>query len=336
MIPEDQQIKMPADAPTVILIPIFNDWPAAVLLLKKIDTRMAEHHRRVSVLFVDDGSTENAENCFSNLAFESIKSVDVLVLKRNLGHQRAIAAGLAYSAENMPCKTLVIMDGDGEDDPSDIPTFLKHLEKDRKSLIVFAERTRRTEGTFFRFCYLSYRILHFVLTGVRVRVGNFSAVRGSAVKKLVILSELWNHYSAAVFVSKLPFATVPACRARRLDGNSKMNFQDLVIHGLRALSVFAETITVRFLVFSGSALALLGLFIIALALKGIFAESASTSVCTTAGMLIVALLQGFAVTTVIAFLLISGRSYSHFIPCRDYGNFVDSCRRLYEAANDTE
>ena len=97
--------------------------------------------------------------------------------------------------------------------------------------VVFAERTKRSESFAFRFFYALYRWLHLLLTGVAVRVGNFSAMPYSLLRRLVAVSELWNHYAAAVFKSRLPYRLLPTQRANRLAGRPQMNFVALVIHG---------------------------------------------------------------------------------------------------------
>src|SRR5262249_34330459 len=113
---------------------------------------------------------------------------------------------------------------------------------------VFAERMKRSESLVFRFFYYLYRHLHFLLTSVRVRVGNFSAIPRQRLESLVAVSELWNHYAAAVFHSRQPYCSIPTQRAHRLSGRSSMNFVSLVAHGLSAISVYREVIGVRLLV----------------------------------------------------------------------------------------
>src|SRR5256885_7807364 len=48
---------MTAEERTVILIPMYNDWEAAELLLDDLDRALARHPMRAGVMFVDDGST---------------------------------------------------------------------------------------------------------------------------------------------------------------------------------------------------------------------------------------------------------------------------------------
>ena len=143
----------------------------------------------------------------------------MLRLRRNLGHQRAIAVGLAYVEDCLQADAVVIMDGDGEDDPADVPRLLERLEEEGDEKIVFAERTpavgvTRVSGSFMH-CTSCCTLL---LTGKGVRVGNFSAIPRRRLSSLVVVAELWNHYAAAVFRSRQPYCMIPTRRAERLCG----------------------------------------------------------------------------------------------------------------------
>ena len=79
-------------------------------------------------------------------------------------------------------------------------------------------------------------------------MGNFSVIPRERLASLVVVSELWNHYAAAAMRSRQPFCTIPTRRAERLDGESKMNFVGLVVHGLSAISVYSDIVGVRLLI----------------------------------------------------------------------------------------
>jgi hypothetical protein len=76
-------------------IPVFDDWSAAVRTLEELDRVAAGLAEPCSVLLVDDGSNEPAPDA---LPFRprALRRVTVLPLRRNLGHQRAIAIGLTF------------------------------------------------------------------------------------------------------------------------------------------------------------------------------------------------------------------------------------------------
>lgn len=122
----------------VYCIPIYNDWACAIELLEHIDRVSAENHHTAAVLFVDDGSSEQPPKPWPR-AIAVLKWVRVLQLRRNLGHQRAIAIGLTYIQVHLPCYAVVVMDGDGEDAPSDVPALLRELQAHGSEKIIFAK-----------------------------------------------------------------------------------------------------------------------------------------------------------------------------------------------------
>src|SRR5206468_7946640 len=113
--------------------------------------------------------------------------------------------------------------------------------------IVFAERTRRSESLLFTFFYHIYRLLHFLLTGRAIRVGNFSIVPYSLLGGIVVDTNLWNHYAASVWMSRARRTTIPSVRGKRIQGSSKLDFTCLVVHGLSAIACYSEVISVRLL-----------------------------------------------------------------------------------------
>ena len=78
-----------------VLIPVRDDWRALSELLEALDRELGAVHPDVSVLVVDDGSQRTVSECGVKFGpFANFQKVSVLELKRNLGHQRAIALGL--------------------------------------------------------------------------------------------------------------------------------------------------------------------------------------------------------------------------------------------------
>jgi hypothetical protein len=316
----------------LILLPVLDDWISVEELLKRIDSAFAASTHSVAVLLVDDGSTMAVPAAFASGPYQKLSEVGVLELKKNLGNQRALAVGLCHLAVKRTCEVIVIMDGDGEDEPADALRLLARLESLPQASVVFAERTRRSESLLFRSCYLAYRLLHFVLTGRRIRVGNFSAIPVSLLPALTIEPMLWNHFAASIVRSRLRVETVPTQRGVRIDGKSRLPFVGLVIHGLSALACYNETIGVRiFLALSGlSFLALLGLIaIVGLKLFTSLAIPGWSSILVV--LIIVLLLQVAGLVSNFVMQAISTRSMQPFLPIRDYAWFISGEKRLYPA-----
>lgn len=229
-----------------IIIPILDDWECAFVLCRMLNRTFDSFPEySVSVMFVDDGSRIRPK--LSEFEVSSLKEVEILCLLGNVGHQRAIALGLCFVQFNRPCDTVVVMDGDGEDRPEDVPKLLKALEGDESSLAVFAQRQARLESVSFRAGYVMYKTLHRILTGLPIRFGNFSALRFSALPRLTMKPELWVHYAATALLSRIPFNALPLNRGKRLGGDSKMRLETLVYHGFSAISIY-PTLNVRILV----------------------------------------------------------------------------------------
>jgi len=301
----------------VVLLPVHNDWVSAAELIRSLDRKVSADDASVclDVLMVDDGSVESWISTQFGSHFAAVKTIRVLPLYRNLGHQRAIATGLVYIEDKMPCQGVLVMDADGEDTPDGAVQLIRTFFASGQNTLIFAERARRVESVTFRVFYHVYKILHRALTGVTVRVGNFSILPWSYLSTLTVLSELWNHYSAAVFRSRLTFTMIPIPRGRRIAGTSRMNFVSLVTHGLGAVSVFSDVVGVRLLIASaaGSVVAMLGIVVV-VSIR-LFTSYAIPGWATYAtGVLILIGIQLVTIAACFTFFILSARTTQSFIP----------------------
>jgi hypothetical protein len=312
----------------ILLLPVYQDWEAAGMVLEHVDRVLAGAGERARVVVVDDGSTERAPSGWG-ISGRAITSVEILRLKRNLGHQRAICIGLAYlgarpsTSSGWSEPAVIIMDADGEDKPEDLPRLMARFRETGGRKVIFAERTRRSEGVLFSLGYAAFRGLHRALTGIRVRFGNFSVVPAELLPALGASAELWSHYAATVLKARLPYESVPTVRGTRLAGRSHMNLTALVIHGFTALSVFAEAICVRALLALGALLAAAVIAALALAVLYGHSHQAFPGWGVVVGLLVLAfLVQGGMMLAGTSFLVLFNRSNLSFLPSRDYEAFV--------------
>ena len=317
----------------VLLIPIFDDWKSAALLCGLINSAFEKEgsYYTINILFVDDGSYAPDEALRGKHVWDAIHEIHVLRLHRNVGHQRAIAVGLAYVEHHVSCDAVVVMDGDGEDPPQYIPALLACASEAPSGQVVFAERGRRLEGRVFRILYLAYRGAHRLLTGRGIRFGNFSVIPFRFVKRLTTMSELWGHYAATVVNAKIPYRKVRVDRGRRLDGTSKMRLEALILHGLAAITVY-QTVGVRALIGSvvlSGLLALLALAIVIIRLATSLAIPGWASIMLGMCLIMIGLILSGSLLYV--FTSLSFRHMMGMLPTRDYIYFVDRCDRVYPA-----
>src|SRR5262245_21005673 len=102
----------PDPAPLVILMPVYNDWAALPLLFERLDKALDGAGLAAEIVVVDDGSAvvPDEGEWLDFRGYGRISSVTTLHLGRNVGHQRAIAIGLAYVQAHRPCRAVVVMD----------------------------------------------------------------------------------------------------------------------------------------------------------------------------------------------------------------------------------
>ncbi len=312
-----------------ILVPIFNDWESLARLLRELDVILAASGIQPSVTIVDDGSTTTPASEFLTQRYTHIEKVDLVRLRCNLGHQRAIAVGLTHlQKRGHTGSVVVIMDGDGEDRPEHIPRLISALA-DGHFDVVFAARTKRMQGLFYRLMYFLYRSVHWLLTGVPVRVGNFSALSTSIIPQLLVQHALWNHYAATILRSRIRYSSVPIPREQRYAGKSRMGFSNLVAHGLSAIAVFAEVVGARLIIFFS------GVTFLALCLLGLLAgiriighQHIPVWAAIAVGLLILFAAQALLSILVLALIVLGDRSQARVIPVRDAEIFIESVTTL--------
>jgi glycosyltransferase involved in cell wall biosynthesis len=291
-------------------------------MLAELDGVLARHGLIADVLLVDDGSTDPRPAAFPGRRLATLK-VDVLALRRNLGHQRAIAIGLAFVHAERPCDAVAVMDGDGEDAPADVPRLLARYREHGGERIVFAARTRRSESLSFRIGYQAFKIVHRILIGLPVKVGNFSVVPRRQLDRLVVISELWNHYAAAVIKARLPHETIDTSRGPRLAGRSSMNLVSMVVHGLSAMAVYGEIIGVRLLCTTLLLIALAAvLCAVVFVIPPLTGLQIPAPAALAAGALLVVLAQAVLMAFVFVFIVLGSRAGFTYLPIRDFRFFV--------------
>ena len=306
-----------------VVSPVFNDWDSFSILVLELSRQFAGSDLELHILAVDDGSSQPFDlNALNLPANKCIQDIEVIHLATNLGHQRAIAVGLAEVCERNKEDLVIIMDSDGEDRPSDIVSLLGAAQKCPGS-IIFASRIRRSEGIAFRLGYVIYKFIFRLLTGHTITFGNFCLIPITLADRLIHMSELWNNLASAIIRSRLGYQIVPIARGQRYTGISKMNVTSLIAHGLSAMSVSADLIFVRILIgcslfsgllIGGISLAVLIRFATALAIPG--------WATTVVGLLSVLLMQTVVLIVATTLMQLNARNSRPMIPAADCGTFI--------------
>ena len=133
--------------PISVVIPVYDEAGNIEQLCKEIETILASHES-MEIVFVDDGSRDETASVLERL--KSDERVRVVSHQTRCGQSAALYSGVRHAA----CEQIVTLDGDGQNDPADIPTLLaaaaEHDGGD-SGLLVIGNRTHRRDGWIRKF-----------------------------------------------------------------------------------------------------------------------------------------------------------------------------------------
>ena len=214
--------------------------------LKKLIEEVNENIKDINdinfeCLIVNDASTTSMPSIKKPSKFQSI---EILNMRENKGHARCNAFGIRYVFQNKEFDYLILMDGDGEDRPSEIKNLVEKINENPKISVV-AKRVKRSEGLFFQSLYQLHKLITFIFSGKNVNFGNYSILTKNDVEKLHSKASLWSSFSGSVKKNLKHLNEINSIRGSRYFGPSQMSLLKLIIHSLSIIAVFKYNVFLR-------------------------------------------------------------------------------------------
>jgi glycosyltransferase involved in cell wall biosynthesis len=222
-----------------IVIPLFNEEESVVPLVEKVTSILNDGKIYYELILVDDGSTDRTWQKLKHLKNQYPQIVGIK-FRRNFGQTAAMVAGF----DNARGKFIVTMDGDLQNDPSDIPRMLKLME-DKKCDIVSGWRKDRKDN-FSR--VLPSRIANFIIsrtTGVHLHDYGCSLkiYRADCIRSIKAYGEMHRFFPALASMTGARVTELPVDHYPRRYGKSKYGFDRI----LKVFSdIFAMNLIIRF------------------------------------------------------------------------------------------
>ncbi len=219
-----------------VLVPVFNEKGNAGPLAREIDAVMQRLGPSYEILFVNDGSTDGTlEELLETLS--SLPSLRILDLDGNFGEAAALTAGFQAARGRF----IVTLDGDGQNDPADIPKLWQRFQEG--FLAVSGWRQKREEGFWLR--VLPSRAANWLIARVtRVPLhdnGCGLKIYRAEVAQRVQLPKGFNRFLPAILgVRANEVAEVPVHDRRRRHGTSHYGLS-------RTLIVLRDLLAIPFL-----------------------------------------------------------------------------------------
>ena len=111
-----------------IIIPVYNEANNIKKLLNEIRFSL-KNFDTYQIIFIDDGSTDDSQDILKD--FENKKLIQLIKNKKNIGQSYSINKGI----KNAKYETIITLDGDGQNNPNDIPKLIKMYNETNNKLI---------------------------------------------------------------------------------------------------------------------------------------------------------------------------------------------------------
>lgn len=219
------------DGPVVSVVsPIYNCGWAVPDLVAGITTHLSAANEPFEIILVDDSSPDDA---WRQIAAECRRDPRVkgLRLSRNFGQHRAITAGLDQADGDF----VVVMDGDLQDDPADIPALLARAREGFD--VVYGVKDARRHGWGKNAAARGFLAAHGWLAGRRTnnRHGSFSLLSRRAVRAVRSVRDPHRHYLSALRWIGFPSAEATVHHRERHRGRSSYSLRRLIRHSIDLL-----------------------------------------------------------------------------------------------------
>ncbi|MBI2533818.1 MAG: glycosyltransferase family 2 protein [Deltaproteobacteria bacterium] len=220
-----------------VVVPVYNEEENVEPLIGEINGVLRHLGKRYEIVVVDDGSEDQTFAVLSKLQREQ-PTMKVVRLKRNFGQTAAVAAGLTYARGEI----VILMDGDGQNDPADIPALLAKLAEGND--LVAGWRFNRRDPFFNRRLpsMIANRLISWT---TRVKLHDYGctlkAMRKEIAKNLKLYGEMHRFIPAIAFERGARIAELKVNHRPRLRGQSKYGIT-------RTLPVVLDLLTVKFMI----------------------------------------------------------------------------------------
>lgn len=255
-----------------VIVPIFNEEDSIRLLHGGISDSLSPLGLAYEVIFVDDGSSDSSYDKLIELA-DADSHVRVIKLSRNFGQTPAMSAGIDFASGDI----LITMDGDLQNDPSDIPLMLDKIAEGHD--LVAGWRRDRQDAKITRIVpsTIANALISYSM-GVPIKDSGctLKAFRANAIKGLPLYSEMHRFIPAIASIVGAKITQMEVKHHPRKFGVSKYGLSriyrvlfDLVL--LRVVLSFIQRPTTwsTLLALASGAISIAGLVVFALDLDGV-------------------------------------------------------------------
>ena len=222
-----------------VVIPMFNEEESVAILHKKLVGIIENICHGFEIIFIDDGSTDNSVKVVSDIVDKDPRVI-LIELITNMGKARGLSEGFKAASGDI----IFTMDADLQDDPKEIPNFLKKLDEGYD--MVSGWKKKRHDSLKKRLSSKLFNKTTSMVTGLKLNDYNcgFKAYRKEILSDIRVYGDLHRYLPALAYGQGYKVGEIPVQHHARQFGKSKYGFERY-LRGL--FDLFTVTLLTRFI-----------------------------------------------------------------------------------------
>lgn len=213
-----------------IVIPVYNEKENVEKLYSEIAEVCNKNNYVYEIIFVDDGSTDGTIEVISK-----IKNIICIRMRKNFGQTSAMDAGIKQAQYPY----IITMDGDGQNDPADIPKLIEELEKTGKDMIS-GWRKKRKDKLLKRFFSRGAHVLRWLLIhdGIHDSGCSLKIYKKECFNGISLYGEMHRFIPALLMIKGYTIGEIVVNHRPRIAGYTKYNWKRTIKGFLDMLSIW--------------------------------------------------------------------------------------------------
>lgn len=213
-----------------IVVPVFNEEGNIANLHKEIVQVCTDNEYDYEIIFVNDGSTDKTDSICRTLV-----PLKYIRMRKNFGQTAALDAGIKAATGDY----IVTMDGDGQNDPADIPDMMAVLENSNYD-VVSGWRKKRNDTFMKRFISRGANVLRYLLVhdGIHDSGCSLKVYRAECLNDINLYGEQHRFIPAILRIKGFRIGEVEVNHRPRTSGYTKYNWKRIIKGFLDMISVW--------------------------------------------------------------------------------------------------
>jgi len=205
-----------------VIIPVYNEEKNVSILMDKVIHASGLVGKEWEVVFIDDGSIDGTFSELKKIK-EKIPQVKIIHFGINAGKAAAYTAGFQLASGNI----IITMDGDLQDDPAEVSSFLSTLAKGADLVVGWKYKGKGSTGKTLP--SKIFNSLLSILTGLKINDSNcpFRAMKKEVAKNLNIYGDLYRFIPYLAFQKGFKVTEIKVENYPRQFGSSKYGISRL-------------------------------------------------------------------------------------------------------------